>query len=193
MESGIIVILNGTSSAGKTTILKALQRILPAPYLDAGIDRFIFMLPGRYLERPLWDDVLGLADRAGDSGHRLFSGMHHAIAALGQTGNNVLADHVLVEPRWVAECAALFAERPAYLIGIHCPLAILEERERTRGNRTLGQARTQFDAVHAHTIYDFEVNSGEASVDECAAAIARYLSSGAPPTAFAQLRRLAIT
>ncbi|NIP51374.1 hypothetical protein GWN42_05855, partial [candidate division KSB1 bacterium] len=66
---------------GKTSILKELQRILSEPYLNAGIDKFIWMLPSRYLDRPLWDDVLGLATSAGQTGHRLFSGMHHAIAA----------------------------------------------------------------------------------------------------------------
>jgi chloramphenicol 3-O phosphotransferase len=187
-DSGTIVILNGTSSAGKTSILKALQRTLPAPYLDAGIDRFIFMLPSPYLNRPLWDDVLGLADRSGAMGHQLFSGMHRAIAALAQAGNNVLADHVIVEPSWVTECAALFAHLPAYLIGVHCALEIVEERERSRGDRTLGQARTQFGVVHQHVVYDFVVDSGAANADECAAAIQAYLTSGARPTAFARLR-----
>ena len=57
--SGTIIFLNGTSSSGKTTILQALQDSLDEPFLDMGIDRFIRMLPKRYLNRPLWDDVLG--------------------------------------------------------------------------------------------------------------------------------------
>ncbi len=141
---GTIIILNGASSSGKTTILAALQKQLAEPYLNAGIDKFIWMLPGRYLDRPLWDDVLGLATCAGSLGHQLFSGMHHAIAALAHTGNNVIADHVLVEPAWVSECARLFADLPAYLIGIRCPLEVLEEREKARRDRTLGQARAQY-------------------------------------------------
>lgn len=69
------------------------------PFLDAGIDRFLWMLPHRYLDRRLWDEVLGRATRAGPIGHQLMSGMHHAIAALSRAGNNVIADHVLVEPQ----------------------------------------------------------------------------------------------
>jgi chloramphenicol 3-O phosphotransferase len=98
MPAGTIIILNGTSSSGKTSILKALQTMLEPPFLDAGLDKFIFMLPGRYLNRPLWDEVLGLADRAGPLGHPLISGMHQAIATLSRAGNHVVADHVLVEP-----------------------------------------------------------------------------------------------
>jgi chloramphenicol 3-O-phosphotransferase len=73
MGNGTIILINGTSSSGKTSIVHALQELLAEPYLEAGIDKFIFMLPERYLERPLWDDVLGLADRAGAAGHTLVS------------------------------------------------------------------------------------------------------------------------
>jgi chloramphenicol 3-O phosphotransferase len=76
-----IIFINGTSSSGKTSLLKTLQARFPEPYLDMGIDRFIWMLPKRYLDRPLWDDVLGKAVQPGPLGLVLFSGMHHAIAA----------------------------------------------------------------------------------------------------------------
>src|SRR5262245_39052040 len=68
MAVGTILILNGTSSAGKTSILHELQATLDQPYLNAGIDKFIWMLPRRYLERPLWEEVLGHATQAGPLG-----------------------------------------------------------------------------------------------------------------------------
>jgi chloramphenicol 3-O phosphotransferase len=188
MPSGKIIFINGTSSSGKTSILKALQNQLAEPYLDMGIDRFIWMLPARYLDRPLWDDVLGKAIEAGATGHQLFSGMHHAIAVAAERGNNIIADHVFVEKAWVTECAALFANAPAYLIGINCPLKILEERERNRKNRTLGQARAQFEVIHKYCIYDLEVDTSVFSPDECAAQIIARLAS--PPGAFKKLRML---
>ena len=147
---GTIIFINGTSSSGKTSIVRALQAALPEPFLDMGIDRFIFMLPGRYLNRPLWDDVLGKADQAGALGRLLFSGMHHAIAAAAHAGLNIIADHVFMEKAWVDECAHLFAALPAYLVGLHCPLEILEQRERLRKDRTLGQARIQFPLIHKY-------------------------------------------
>jgi chloramphenicol 3-O phosphotransferase len=187
MKPGTVIVLNGTSSSGKTTLLRALQTQLATPYLEAGIDKFIFMLPKRYLDWPLWDDVLGRASEAGEMGHTLFSGMHHAIAALARTGNNVLADHVLVEPAWVRECAELFAELPAYLIGVRCPLEVMNAREAARGDRTLGQAAKQFHKVHAHGVYDLEVDTSVLSVEECAAQIEAFVRNKAP-TAFARLR-----
>src|SRR5512135_1683095 len=187
---GTIVLLNGASSSGKTSILRALQAMLPEPYLDAGIDKFIWMLPERYLDRPLWDCVLGLAVQPGETGRRLFAGMHRAIAALAQAGNNLLADHVLVEPAWVSECARLFCHLPAYLVGIRCPLAVLEERERSRKDRTLGQARAQYPLVHAHCVYDLEVDTSRLNVEECALRIKELVEKAKPPAAFRHLAAL---
>ena len=143
MVNGTIITLNGTSSSGKTSIVLALQRILSEPFLNSGIDKFIWMLPERYLDRPLWNEVLGLATQAGNVGYKLMTGMHYAIAAFSRTGNSVIAEHVLVEPKWLRECVSLFSELPAFFIAVRCPLQVLELREKARKDRTLGQARAQ--------------------------------------------------
>ncbi|MBI5946147.1 MAG: AAA family ATPase [Chloroflexi bacterium] len=181
-----IIFINGTSSSGKTTLLKALQNQLHEPYLDMGIDRFIWMLPKRYFDRPLWDDVLGNAHHSGPVGLTLFSGMHHAVAAAASRGNNILADHVFVEKAWVDECANLFAAMNAYLIGIRCPLEVLEQRERDRKDRTLGQARAQFDIIHKYTTYDLEVDTSLLTPEQCAKHVIERLKT--PPIAFKQLK-----
>lgn len=181
-----IIFLNGTSSSGKTSLLKVLQTQLQDVYLDMGLDRFIWMLPGRYFSRPLWDEVLGKANQSGPLGLVLFSGMHHAIAAAATQGNNILADHVFVEKAWVEECASLFAGMNAYLIGLQCPLEILEQRERDRQDRTLGQARAQFDVIHKYTIYDLEVDTSKLTAEECTGKIVERLKS--PPEAFKKLK-----
>lgn len=180
-----IIFINGTSSSGKTSLLKALQKKLQEPYLDMGIDKFIWMLPSRYLDRPLWDEVLGKALHAGPVGLSLFSGMHHAIAAAASRGNNVIADHALVEKAWVDECASLFAGMNAYLIGLYCPLEVLEQREKDRKDRTLGQARLQFDVIHKYTKYDLELDTSKLTTEECADNVIERLK--APPAAFRQI------
>jgi chloramphenicol 3-O phosphotransferase len=190
MTNGTIIILNGASSSGKTSIVKALQDILDEPYIDAGLDKFLWMLPGRYLERPLWDEVLGQADHAGSVGHRLVAGMHQSILALSMAGNNVIADHVLVEPLWLGQCISLFCSLPAYFIGVRCPLEVLEQREQLRRNRTWGQARAQYDLVHAHHIYDLEVDTAVYSPVECALQIRALLQAGDLPAAFNRLKKL---
>ena len=146
------------------------------------------MLPERYLERPLWDDVLGLAVQAGEEGHRLFSGMHHAIAALAKNGNNVIVDHVLVEEMWIKELVDLLSEQFVWLVGVHCPLQVLLEREQARRNRTPGQAAAQFPLVHANMLYDVEVNTSILSPEQCANHIKEAMLLIKHPAAFDQLK-----
>jgi chloramphenicol 3-O phosphotransferase len=188
MNIGRIIIINGASSSGKTCIVHALQTLLAEPALEAGLDKFLWMMPERYLERPLWDEVLGLASTAGETGNRLVSAMHSSISGLSKMGWNVIADHLLVEPAWVKECISIFSDLPAYLIGVQCPLEVLEQRERSRKKRTLGQARLQFPMIHKDIVYDLEVDTSIFSPDECASQILARL--GEPPQAFLQMRQM---
>jgi len=195
MSTPRIIFLNGTSSSGKSTLAKALQKQFTSPYLHAGIDQFIFMLPGAYLNPPLWSEVYRYHDRddgtftieTGPLGHRLMTGMHTSAAALAASGFNVILDHVLLEMRWLEECARLFAPFEVWFVGIRCPLAVLEQRERDRKDRTLGQARAQFDVVHAGKTYDVEVDTSQADAAACAAQITAHFAA-TPPRAFAALR-----
>jgi len=102
-------------------------------------------------------------------------------------GINVIADHVLVEPDWLRDCAALLAPLPAYLIGLRCPLEVLEQRERQRRDRTLGQARAQHAIVHAHGVYDLELDTSLHTPEECAAQVEAFLRQGRPPQALRAL------
>ncbi len=198
MKPGTIIIVNGTSSSGKTSIVRAFQDVSQEPYLDMGIDKFIWMLPKRYLDVPLWQQVYWykyaedgktiLEIHSGPLGDQLFSGMHHAILELAKSGLNIIADHVLLEKKWVTECAELFHDLNAYLIGVRCPLEVLEERERSRKDRTLGQAKAQFIATHENCTYDLEVDTSILSTEECATAIQRLAINGKSPKAFRQLK-----
>jgi chloramphenicol 3-O phosphotransferase len=178
--SGTLLVINGTSSSGKTSLVKSIQRLADRSFLDAGLDRFIWMLPGRYLEQPLWDDVLGKADTAGLTGHQLVMAMHRAAVTLCEAGWDVCMDHVLVEQAWALDLAQVCRNTRAYLIGVECPLDVLEKREKERRDRTLGQAVRQFPLVHRWCMYDISVNSASFSPDECARSVLSYVLSHEP-------------
>jgi chloramphenicol 3-O phosphotransferase len=187
LNKGTIIILNGTSSAGKTSLVHELQSIMPEPFLEAGIDIFLCMLPRRYFHQPLWDEILGRANQSGKMGHELVAGMYQTALTLSNMGMNVLMDHVLVEPEWIRECAALFHDSPAYLIGVRCPIEVVEQREECRRERTPGQARKQIDVIHANLVYDFELDTSLHSVESGAQAIKDFLDTGIPPRALKKL------
>lgn len=186
---GTIIVINGVTSSGKSSLLAVLQERLQAPYLDAGIDKFMWMLPARYFKRPLWDGVLHTPAEAGDLGHRLVSGMHQSIEQLARSGNNVIADHILIECAWAGELAALLAPLPAYLIGLICPLEVVEARERARGDRTLGSAKAQHPVIHTSAHYDLELDTSVLAPHACANQVIALLGSGVPPRGFARMAR----
>lgn len=45
-----------------------------------------------------------------------------------------------------------------FLVGLHCPVAELERRERLRGDRGAGDARRDAETVHTFMTYDLELD-----------------------------------
>ncbi|HEY6747588.1 MAG TPA: AAA family ATPase [Mycobacteriales bacterium] len=188
----MIIVLNGTSSAGKTSLAKAVQRRWDGPLLAVGIDTVVFALPGRWLNPPRWHEVFvytgsgdALRITAGPVGDRLVAGLHRSVTALADQGFDVVVDHVLLSAGWVADAASAFGDRPVLSVGVRCPLAEVVRREAARGDRTLGQARAQFEVVHAYAGYDLEVDTSLADPDTCAARVLASASTHTGPTRLA--------
>lgn len=188
----MIILLNGTSSAGKTSLAKALQRSWPGPLLAVGIDTVVFALPGRWLNPPGWHEVFvytGSGDEltitAGPLGDRLIAGLHRSVAALAGQGFDVVVDHVLLSPDWVLDAADALAGLPVLSVGVRCPLAEVIRREAARGDRTLGQARAQFESVHAYASYDLEIDTSQADPSECASQVAAFAEGWTGPSTLA--------
>jgi chloramphenicol 3-O phosphotransferase len=165
---GRIVILNGTSSSGKSGIAAALQKQLDQPYFHFAIDRFRSMGAGRG----------GTDEEIAVLLQRTVLGFHRAVAGFAAAGNNVIVDYVLGE-RWrLADCVSTFAGFDVVLVGVHCPVEELERRERERGNRPAGLAAFQFPVVHAGMRYDVEVDTAELDPPACAAKIKSFMDGG---------------
>lgn len=174
-----IVVLNGTSSCGKTSIARAFQLLMAGaaePYIYLSIDAFWEMLPERY-----FDDEPTLVTAQ--------TGFFRCIRALASAGNNVIVDALLATEQRKAEVAALLHQQCAFFVGVQCSLDVIEQRERARGDRPIGQARAQFDRVHAHGIYDLLVDSALSTPEECALLIKHHLESATGPHAFQRLHR----
>lgn len=202
MTAGTAILLNGTGSAGKTTLVKEVQLLLDEPYLHLGIDTLIgSMCPEKYSGATLcarqgFFFVIpeegtheGFAMIPGPLGDRMVAAMHQAIAALVVAGHSVAVDHWLVYPHWLHDCVETLHALPVFFVGVRCPRAIAERRSDARADRPPGDVRWAFDRVHAHDLYDLEVDTSLLSPRECAEQIQLRLLHGPPPTAFKQLRR----
>ncbi|WP_431949003.1 chloramphenicol phosphotransferase CPT family protein [Actinacidiphila sp. bgisy167] len=175
---GLIILLNGTSSSGKSSIARELLRVLDASFFHMPVDAFHAMrsdrdIPDEHLQAEI---------------DRTAMGFHRAVAGMAAAGNNVVVDHVLSR-RWrLLDCLDLFPAENVVLVGVHCPLPELERRERVRGDRTPGLAALQFEQVHAHGVYDIECDSSRNTPGEIAQQIKIALAQRPTPTAFTRLK-----
>jgi chloramphenicol 3-O phosphotransferase len=188
-----IFLVNGPSSAGKTTLCRALQAAIAEPYLVTGFDDFIFMSAPRYFrgadgsrqdERDAFT-ALGVemetvsapgappvvVARFGPVFRRLLDSMAPAVRTLVDGGNAVIFDHVLHDRAMLESCRKAFAGLDVFSVGVTCPVEILEERERERGDRVLGRARGLAAVVHGFMPYDIMVDSGAMTPAACVSAI----------------------
>jgi chloramphenicol 3-O phosphotransferase len=177
---GRIILLNGVSSSGKSSIAAELLVALPTPFFHMAVDAFGAMrsVPRTAeLSRPELASLLT----------RTRAGFHRAVAAMADAGNDVVMDHVFSEPWRLQDCLRLFQPYSVFFVGVHCSVEELLRRERARGDRVPGQASRQLGAVHSHRIYDLECDTEESSPRECAQQIVCAWMAASRPTAFDRL------
>ena len=180
--SGTIIVLNGPSAAGKSSIQNELQKQFKPLYLKVGIDNFFDALipnpdlsnfqetkefsqytnDGTLIRRVrLQKDAAGnqiVPLEFGPAGDQIIFGMHHAFAAYASQGNNLAVDYILYQSGWVTDLAEALEDQKVYLIGIFAPLSVLEEREKNRATSPVGHARSHYDTVHQGMVYDLELD-----------------------------------
>lgn len=166
---GRLILLNGASSAGKSTLCRAIQAQIDEPFLQFSPDVLLFaaqVLPKR---RDPEGPFTWAAMRP-----RLFEGYFRCLPAFLGAGNNLVVDYIIETPEQWRRLVELLRPFDVFLVGVHCPLDELERRERERGDRRLGDARRDLLTVHTFTRYDFEVDSRHPPEENAAAIIAAW-------------------
>lgn len=163
---GKIIIINGPSSAGKTTLALALQNKLDQPFIRFSFDalRDHKAFPSEQINNGVfaWKDLRPA----------VFRGVHRCVPALAIAGNNVIFEHIIETKAWLHELVSLLAGLDVFFVGLHCSLPELERRELARGDRRAGEARADFMIVHTIPTYDLELDS-ERPLDENVDALIR--------------------
>lgn len=115
--------------------------------------------------------------------------MYHGIAVFADAGVNVIVDEVIFDPNVLRVAAEELADSDVHFVGLHLPLDVAEQRERQRGDRGPGGAAAWHHLVHAHGLYDLELDTSAATAMECAQAIRQALIDGIPRRAVSELAR----
>ncbi|WP_328917081.1 MULTISPECIES: chloramphenicol phosphotransferase CPT [unclassified Streptomyces] len=176
-----VIVLNGGSSAGKSTLVRCLKEILPDPWISFGVDDLIERLPPSMLES---ESGLTFGPRGevyvGDDFMRLQNAWMRGIAAMAGAGARIVLDEVLLGGGVAQERTRQYLDGLDVLwVGVRCAPEIAAEREIARGDRVIGMAVSQAEIVHEGVVYHIEVDTGRTESLECARAIVAYMSEAA--------------
>jgi chloramphenicol 3-O phosphotransferase len=169
-----VIVLNGGSSSGKSSIARALQEILPGTWLTFGVDVLIEALPGRgedprsgLVLEPDGTVTVRPAFRA------IEDIWYQGLAAMAHRGAFLILDEVLLSGGAGQQRLRVMLDGLEVLwVGVHCDPLVAAGREATRPDRVQGMAMKQAAAVHLGVVYDVEVDTTECSAVACARRIA---------------------
>jgi chloramphenicol 3-O phosphotransferase len=169
-----VIVLNGGSSSGKSTIARALQDVLPGLWLTFGTDVLAEALPGR------GDDPrsgLVLEPDGTVTVKPEFRAIeeiwYRGLAAMARGGARLILDEVfLLGGAGQQRFGALLDGLDVLWAGVHCDPQVAAAREANRPDRVPGMAVTQATAVHTGAAYDVEVDTTQTSALACARRIA---------------------
>lgn len=185
-----VIILNGPSSSGKSSIAKELQNILPENYLHIGIDTFIAMMPskvnaleysdkitdGFYFKSVNLNGVAVQKIQSGDYGKKINQAYHFTVKHLADLGVKIIVDDVMNGGIEQNQWKSVLGDTSTLFIGVHCSLKVLAEREKCRNDRIQGAASEQATRVHENVKYDIKISTTISTARECAQTIATHIT-----------------
>lgn len=167
-----IVVLNGTSSSGKTSIARAFQeQALPRIFLNISIDTILDALPGSAIERiKRGDDISDLRLR------ELVRAFYATVKTLAGLGHDLVVDHAVVLAADAAMLRDAVSGHRVLLVGLECPRDVLEAREQSRADRRPGLAAAQHDKIHRWLQYDLVIDTASLDAGEAARRVVARLA-----------------
>ena len=161
MEKGRIVFLNGVTSAGKTSIVEAIQEREDVFFYVVANDLFQEMVGEKFLRKDYWkylSEVIIL--------------MYHTAKLYSDMGKNVLIDGILVERDEIKphyqQLLEILKDNPLDIVEVYCPLNICRNRNIARGDRYDNQSDEQYELMAKNIKYRLRVDTSLHSSSECA-------------------------
>jgi chloramphenicol 3-O-phosphotransferase/pimeloyl-ACP methyl ester carboxylesterase len=188
-----VILLNGTSSAGKSSLTLALQARLP--FVRMGIDDFVwerapigwYGAPEGFIHAP------GNVTTYGAEGLKLWRAYHRSVRVCVDEGLGVVVDDAILTRELLDDWVTALDGLDVFFVGVHCAPDELTLREIARRDRTPGSAVGWIERIHAHATYDMEIDTTTTPSSALAAQIIAGLQVRSGRSAFERMRSHMLT
>jgi chloramphenicol 3-O phosphotransferase len=152
-----IILLNGPSSSGKSTLARALQDLIKdknaEEYAIISIDDFLKMTTNDVIYE---DDVFEISSKLCDKSLEML-----------RLKQGIIIDHVITSERIFKQLIESLKLYDIYLVHVTCPLGELKRREKERKDRCLGSAEASNEYLFPKEGYALTVDAFVSSSKEC--------------------------
>jgi len=157
INKGKIILLNGVSSSGKSSLAKRLAIGLE-DYFHLSIDDFDLII--EKMENRNTAKLIPIPTE---------EFFHETVKLFSEKGVNLIVDQILHDEDTISHFVSVLKDYPVLFVGVHCSVEEIDRREKARGDRITGQGWAQLEFVHRqHETYDIEVNTAESSLEAAA-------------------------
>lgn len=205
MKQGKLVVLNGGSSAGKTSTCKAFQNMADEHFIRMGIDRCWSAIPPKQMsieaattdyyktETYYEDDLPYFHVTPGARMDATMLASYHSIAAYLANGINVISDQLFWKPKWLQGALTTWSPFHVFWVGVYVSDQEGMRREQTRGGASRGDTasggrpdgwnRCSARVTHQGMVYDYEIDNTHLGIEETARKILDAFNENEAPTA----------
>jgi chloramphenicol 3-O phosphotransferase len=152
-----IILLNGPSSSGKSTLASTLQTLIKdknsEEYAIISIDDFLKMTTNEVIYE---DDVFEISSKLCDKSIEML-----------RSKQGIIIDHVITSERIFKQLIESLNIYGIHLVHVTCPLHELRRREEERKNRRVGSAEASYEYLYPKEGYDLTVDTLVLSAKGC--------------------------
>ncbi|MEO7101628.1 MAG: hypothetical protein ABI162_19920 [Luteolibacter sp.] len=175
-HSSKLIILEGPSGSGKSSLSNALQEsLLPVIWLGFSMDTLIYTLPPSVLQR-----CNSANDWSGVDGRAIGAAALRCLRALVECGNSVIFDLCIPNSKYADVLESDIQDLCPIKVGVRCDWQEIERRTLHRADRSIEESERTFKLQHAFQNYDFVIDTTEitpqAAATECLASFRRLLN-----------------
>lgn len=214
MKKGKLILINGASSVGKTSLCRAFQDNMDDMWVRLGIDHFWFIMPpNKLVLTPQQDAEYFILNKhidkdgyqydeflPGPKANKVVKAGFHSLSAYLDIGINIISDQIFWSWDWVCSAMEKLENYHVLMIKLVVEDNVGIQRESLRGegineedaernNRPNGHYLGSAKVVHQGIIYDYFLDFTCKMAEELAVEIERAFISIKKPTALNKMRK----